>query len=81
VERLAVWAAVLLHKQGRAAGRGRHGAGAADRRGQAATGPGGQRWGAGESEKERGGAATGADQRDRQHSASRLGFKLGFKLI
>jgi hypothetical protein len=30
--------AVLLHEQGRAAGRGRHGAGATDRQGWAATG-------------------------------------------
>jgi hypothetical protein len=45
-------AAALFHEQGRAVGRKRHGAGTADRWGQEATGPGGQRWGAGESERE-----------------------------
>jgi hypothetical protein len=53
----------------------RRNAGAADRRGQAATGPGGQQQGAGESERERGSAATGADRRARQHSADWLSFK------
>jgi hypothetical protein len=47
-----VQAAALFHEQGRAVGRKRHGAGTADRWGQEATGPGGQRWGAGESERE-----------------------------
>jgi hypothetical protein len=63
------------------AGRRRHGAGATDRWGWAAMGSGGQWRGAGESERERGGAAAGADRQARQHSAGWLGFKLGFKLI
>jgi hypothetical protein len=38
-------------------------------------GPGGQRLGAGGSERERGSAAWGTDWHARQHSASRPGFK------
>jgi hypothetical protein len=44
-------------------------------------GPGDQRQGARESEREWGSAAMGADQQARQHSAGRLSFKLSFKLI
>jgi hypothetical protein len=38
-------------KQGKAAGRGRRGMGATDKRDREATGPSGQRWGAGGREK------------------------------
>jgi hypothetical protein len=62
-------------------GHGRRGAGAADRRGRVAAGPGGQRWGTGESEREQGSAMMGADWQARQHSAGRLDFKPGFKPI
>jgi hypothetical protein len=78
---LGQWAAALLWEQGRAVGRGQRGVGAADRRGRAAMGPGGQRRGVGESEREWGSAATGANWHARQHSAGRLSFKLGFKQI
>jgi hypothetical protein len=49
-------------RQGRAVGRVCLGARAAGRRGQATTGPGGQRLGAGGSEREWGNAARGADR-------------------
>jgi hypothetical protein len=63
------------------AGRERRGAGVADRWGQAAMGPDGQRRGVGESEREQSSAARGTARWVRQHSDSRLGFKLDFKLI
>jgi hypothetical protein len=49
--------------------------GAVDRWGRAMSGPRGSGRGAGGSASERGSVARGADQRARQHSAARFGFK------
>jgi hypothetical protein len=67
-------------EQGRAVGCCRHGVGVTDRWGRTATGPGGQRWGAGESGREKpccDGAPTSGPG---WHSGGRCGIKVDLKL-